>query len=70
MKLNKLQPNIISNNNIKILIDPKSEFLLFGTKIDYIKEDLSKNIFDNKLIIIPDKNINTTCGCGSSFTPN
>ena len=70
LKLNKLQPNIISNNNIKILIDPKSEFLLFGTKIDYIKEDLSKNIFDNKLIIIPDKNINTTCGCGSSFTPN
>lgn len=65
LKLNKLKPNIITNNNIKILIDPKSESLLFDTKIDYIKDDISKNIFHNKLIIIPDKNINTTRDYGT-----
>ena len=65
LKLNKLKPNIITNNNIKILIDPKSESLLFGTKIDYIKDDISKNIFHNKLIIIFYKNINTTCDYGT-----
>tara|TARA_B100000795_G_C22806311_1_gene445091 strand:- start:5178 stop:5564 length:387 start_codon:yes stop_codon:yes gene_type:complete len=69
LKFNKLKSNIITNNNINIVIELKSEFLLFGTKIDYIKEDLSKNIFENKFIFIPDKNKNSTCGCGTSFTP-
>ena len=31
---NKLKPTIIRQNNIKLLVDPKSEFLLLGTTID------------------------------------
>ena len=42
---------------------------LFGTKIDFIKEDYNKNIFESKFIFIPDKNLATSCGCGISFNP-
>lgn len=57
------------NNNIEIVIDPLCEFLLMGTTIDYIKEDLPNGIFENKFVFLPDKSITTTCGCGVSFTP-
>ena len=75
-----IKPNIIyeSNNNYinncyytnnKVYIDPKSEIFLFGTKIDFIKEDYNKNIFESKFIFIPDKKLATSCGCGISFNP-
>ena len=68
--LNKDIPtNIIENENVKVIIDPMSEFLVIGTTIDYINEDLEKGILENKFIFIPDKNLNTSCGCGISFTP-
>ena len=67
--LNNIKPTIIQKNNITILIDPVSEFLLLGTIIDYINEDYSNNIFENKFVFIPDKNITSSCGCGISFTP-
>ena len=64
----KIKPSIINDDyNNKVYIDPTSEFYLFGTKIDYIKEDYSKNIFESKFIFSPDKSIATSCGCGISF---
>ena len=65
---NKIKPNIIENNNVKIIIEPSSEFLLLGTTIDYIKEDYSNNIFESKFIFTPKKDFATTCGCGVSFS--
>lgn len=65
-----IDPTIIKKDNIKILIEPKSEMLLIGTTIDYIKEDYDKNIFENKFIFIPDKTLTSSCGCGISFIPN
>ena len=47
-----------------IAIEPVSEFLLIGTKIDYVSDD-----FDNKFVYAPDKNLATSCGCGVSFSP-
>ena len=46
-----------------------SEFLLIGTTIDYINEDFSNGIFENKFIFSPDKTLANSCGCGISFTP-
>ena len=66
----KIKPNKISDSEYnKVYIDPKSEIFLIGTKIDYIKEDYSKNIFESKFIFIPDKDLATSCGCGVSFNP-
>ena len=38
-----------------------------GTTIDFITEDYSKNIFENKFTFTPQKNLATSCGCGISF---
>ena len=65
----KIKPTIIKKDNTEILIDPMSEFLLLGTTIDYIYEDYSNGIFENKFIFIPDKTFASSCGCGISFTP-
>ena len=70
----KIKPSIIHNNNNgnnsnKIMIDPYSEMFLLGTTIDYVIEDYNKNIFENKFIFIPNKDLATTCGCGISFSP-
>ena len=70
--INKYEVNKITeikNNDIILLIDPLSEFLLFGTTIDYVSSDYNKNIFESKFIFKPDKNLATSCGCGISFTP-
>ena len=42
---------------------------LLGTEIDYIKEDFNKKIYESKFIYNIDKNLMTTCGCGTSFSP-
>jgi iron-sulfur cluster assembly accessory protein len=68
----KQKPTIINNNNNnnnnnKVIIDPYVEMYLIGTTIDYINEDYSKNIYENKFVFIPDKDIATSCGCGVSF---
>jgi len=66
---NKIKPLVIENNNSKIIIDPLSEMLLLGTTIDYILENYTKGIFENKFVFEPDKNKATSCGCGVSFNP-
>ena len=68
-KNGKIKPTMMERNNAKIMIDPLSEFLLLGTTIDYIHEDYSNSIFENKFIFIPDKTLASSCGCGISFTP-
>lgn len=56
-----------NNQNVNVLIDPKSEYLLSGTTIDYLKQDLKKGVFESKFIFIPDKKQAHVCGCGNSF---
>ena len=69
IKESRIPLNIIKNEKTKILVDPSSEFLLVGTTIDYVKEDLEIGIFENKFVFIPDKKNNISCGCGISFSP-
>ena len=59
---------LIENKDVKIIIDPLSEMHLLGTEIDYINEDYSKGIFENKFVFNPDKKYAYSCGCGKSFT--
>lgn len=59
----------MSLNNVTVLVDPLSEMFLIGTTIDYIKEDYSKGVFENKFVFVPDQTLASTCGCGISFTP-
>jgi len=66
-ELVKQKPVMENNQNVNVLIDPKSEYLLLGTTIDYLKQDLKKGVFESKFIFIPNKNIAHTCGCGNSF---
>lgn len=67
--INKLKPSILQSDNVKLYIDPMSEMYLIGTTIDYIKEDYSKGIFENKFIYNVDKKLASSCGCGVSFMP-
>ena len=63
----KIIPTVIEEYDTKILIDPLSELLLLGTTIDYINEDYSNGIFENKFIFTPNKKLASSCGCGISF---
>ena len=56
------------NYNARVLVDPMSEMMLFGTTIDFINEDFSKGIFENKFVFKPDKELVNACGCGVSFS--
>tara|TARA_B100001248_G_C27045268_1_gene302703 strand:- start:98 stop:505 length:408 start_codon:yes stop_codon:yes gene_type:complete len=62
-------PSMIELRNTRLLIEPTSEILLFGTTIDYIEENFNKGIFENKFTFTPDKDVALGCGCGVSFTP-
>ena len=59
----------IKNNQLELIIEPSSELLLLGTTIDYVKQDYSKNIYENKFTFKPKQEYATTCGCGTSFSP-
>ena len=64
-----LHPMVIEKDDIKLLVDPVAEMILLGTKIDYVSEDYSKGIFENKFIFTPNKDFASSCGCGVSFNP-
>tara|TARA_B100000035_G_C20829107_1_gene477852 strand:- start:273 stop:680 length:408 start_codon:yes stop_codon:yes gene_type:complete len=64
-----LKATKIENNGVEVYIDPLSEMFLLGSTIDFISEDFSKNIFENRFTFEPDKTLATTCGCGISFNP-
>jgi len=59
----------VKNGNNKVFVDPVAEIYLIGTTIDYINEDFSKGIYENKFKFIPEKDRASTCGCGVSFSP-
>jgi len=67
----KIGVNIIRNddNNNSVFIDPLTEMYLMGTKIDYQYEDFSKQIYESKFLFSVDKNLASSCGCGTSFMP-
>lgn len=58
---------IVKENDILVMIDPMSEFILFGTHIDFTKED-----FEEKFVFTRSKNNEgkkiSNCGCGKSFS--
>lgn len=53
----------LEENGVIILVDSASMMYLDGASIDY-KEDVMGNSF-----VIKNPNAETTCGCGSSFSP-
>lgn len=65
----KNKSTFLEYNNTKVFIDPIVEMYLLNTRIDYITEDYSKNIYENKFTFTPDKSIANSCGCGTSFSP-
>ncbi|MEL6112420.1 MAG: iron-sulfur cluster assembly accessory protein [Pseudomonadota bacterium] len=53
---------VVDENGIKILIDPKAILFLLGTQIDFVTEKLSQRfVFNNP-------NQTDACGCGESVT--
>ncbi len=53
---------VFDDNNIKVVIDPKSLIYLDGTELDFAKEGLNEGFkFNNP-------NVKDECGCGESFT--
>lgn len=54
---------VLSENGVSLLVDSASGMYLQGAKIDY-KDDLMGSSF-----VIDNPNAQTSCGCGSSFSP-
>ncbi|MEL6360790.1 MAG: iron-sulfur cluster assembly accessory protein [Pseudomonadota bacterium] len=53
---------VVEDNGIKVLIDPKAILFLIGTEIDFVTEKLSQRfVFNNP-------NQTDACGCGESVT--
>ena len=53
---------VVEDNGITILIDPKAILFLLGTEVDYVIEKLSSRfVFNNP-------NQTDACGCGESVT--
>ena len=55
---------ILANDNISVLIEPRSEVLLAGTTVDY-----EKGQYDEKFVFKnADNSKKSKCGCGKSFS--
>ena len=55
---------ILVNDNISVLIEPRSEILLAGTTVDY-----EKGQYDEKFVFKnADDSKKSKCGCGKSFS--
>jgi len=53
---------VVEENGIKVLIDPKAILFLIGSQIDFVTEKLSSRfVFNNP-------NQTDACGCGESVT--
>ncbi len=53
---------VFDNNNVKVVVDPKSLVYLDGTELDFSKEGLNEGFrFNNP-------NVSDECGCGESFS--
>ena len=64
-----LTDEVITGPPTNLYIDPISEMILLGTTIDYIEEDYSKGQFESKFKFEINKELMTSCGCGTSFSP-
>lgn len=53
----------VEKNGVKLLIDPMSFQYLVGADIDYTEG------LEGAQFVIRNPNAKTTCGCGSSFSP-
>lgn len=53
---------VFGDNNVKVVVDPKSLVYLDGTELDFAKEGLNEGF---KFI---NPNVKDECGCGESFT--
>jgi iron-sulfur cluster assembly accessory protein len=51
----------ISIEEINIVLDHKSLLTLFGTEIDFIRDEIREEF------VFKNKNAKGSCGCGSSF---
>ena len=54
----------VEKNGVKLLIDPMSFQYLVGADIDYTEG------LEGAQFVIRNPNAKTTCGCGSSFSPD
>jgi len=53
---------VFDDNNVKVVVDPKSLVYLDGTELDFSREGLNEGFkFNNP-------NVKDECGCGESFT--
>jgi len=64
----RIPPILMNQGEVNLIVDPVSDMLLLGTKVDYVHENLSKGIFESKFTFTPDKDKATSCGCGISFS--
>lgn len=53
---------IYEAHGARVVLDPKSEFFLYGSTVDY-QSSLMKSGF-----VVNNPNAKTTCSCGSSFS--
>ena len=53
---------VVEENGIKVIIDPKAILFLLGTEIDYVTEKLSQRF------VFKNPNQTDACGCGESVT--
>ncbi len=53
---------VVEENGIKILIDPKAILFLIGAQIDFVTEKLSQRF------VFKNPNQTDACGCGESVT--
>jgi len=67
--ITKLKPNILTDDNVTLYIEPVAEMYIIGTTIDYINEDINNGIYESKFVYNVDKKLASSCGCGISFTP-
>ena len=57
----KVNDEVIEDKGVKVFIDPAAVMYLFGTEMDYKKEEFSSQfVFNNP-------NETERCGCGESF---
>jgi iron-sulfur cluster assembly accessory protein len=52
---------VVSFEDVKILIDPKALMYLIGTEMDYLSEDFKSGF------VFKNPNEKNKCGCGKSF---
>ena len=61
--------HVLQDSTTNLYVDPLSEMYLLGTTIDYVSEDYEKGQLENKFIFEVDKDLMSSCGCGTSFSP-